>query len=786
MPTEVELKKLLDRSQEQMEALDSANQALLETLSHDLRTPLNSIIGFADMMDQEILGPMKNSDYRTYAEDICKSGRTMLEILNDLLDRQRFDRLKKTEKDFRHIIELAPDLICVCRDGLIKMINPAGANMLGVWPVETLYGRPFKDFLDAEFHELFNAGLSQLIAVQKRVPVKLKRTDAIDIDVELAAVEYQDDEDENSNDVMLMARDVSERNRSVRALAAREEHIRKIMDTVIDGILTVDDGGRIETANPAAGEIFFYNSDDLIGQQIQLLTEFDIIHFYDASRRDTGGDLTRDQSSALAAGMRQEILGRRKDGTPVPIDLSISAFRDGVRRVFICTVRDITERKLHEENLRALVTQDPLTKMPNRLLFNERLEMAITRADKSGTHFAVIFVDLDHFKNINDAMGHIIGDKVIQEAGTRLQNCMGEQDTVAHMSGDEFNILIDNVDNQEDLCEMADTMLSCLRVPFVIDGKEIFTSGSLGVVMYPDQASSLNQLMRNADTAANQAKKEGRDHYQFYSEKLSAAVERRMAVESALRRALENDEFVVYYQPKIDLETRKLIGAEALLRWDSAILGRINPDEFIPVAEETGLIIAVGEWVLRQACWDAVEWQKVSDHPIHVGVNLSAMQFLQGDLALKVDDALLQSGLDPKLLDLELTESMLVMNPEETIQTLDVLKSKGISISMDDFGTGYSSLSYLTRFPLDSLKVDRAFVINLPDDQDAVAIARAIVSMAQNLNLNIVAEGIETGDHVRFLHGLGCNVGQGYLFSPPVDGDRFIEMIRHNDFDSVN
>ena len=411
--------------------------------------------------------------------------------------------------------------------------------------------------------------------------------------------------------------------------------------------------------------------------------------------------------------------------------------------------------------------------------------MAITRADKSETHFAVLFVDLDHFKNINDAMGHIVGDKVIQEAGARLQGCVGENDTIAHMSGDEFNVLIGRVETQEAVCEIADRMLACLREPFVIDGKEIFTSGSIGVVVYPDQASSLNQLMRNADTAANQAKKEGRDHYQFYSEKLSAAVERRMAVESALRRALENDELIVYYQPKIDLETRKLIGAEALLRWDSSTLGRLNPDEFIPIAEETGLIVAVGEWVLRQACRDAVEWQKTSDYPLHVGVNLSAMQFLQGDLALKVDDALLQSGLDPKLLDLELTESMLVINPEETIQTLDILKSKGISISMDDFGTGYSSLSYLTRFPLDSLKVDRAFVTNLPDDQDAVAIARAIVSMAQNLNLNIVAEGIETVDHVRFLHGLGCNVGQGYLFSPPVDGRRFVEMIRHNDFDTV-
>ncbi len=291
---------------------------------------------------------------------------------------------------------------------------------------------------------------------------------------------------------------------------------------------------------------------------------------------------------------------------------------------------------------------------------------------------------------------------------------------------------------------MAAVILKRLSDPFFVDGREIYTTASIGVVLYPESAGNIGELMRNVDTAAHHAKKQGRDTYQFYSERLSAEVRRRLEIETGLRHALENDQLTLAYQAKVDLGTRKISGAEALLRWESPEIGTVSPDEFIPIAEESGLIVAIGHWVLQAACRDAAHWTKLIADRVQVSVNLSALQFRHGDLTAAIDNALGGSDLPADLLDLELTESMLVENPEETIESLKKLKNMGMSVSIDDFGTGYSSLSYLTRSPLDSLKVDRAFVANLPDDRDAVAIVRAIISMAKNLGLNIIAEGVET------------------------------------------
>ncbi len=451
--------------------------------------------------------------------------------------------------------------------------------------------------------------------------------------------------------------------------------------------------------------------------------------------------------------------------------------KDGQRRIYIGALRDITERKEHEERLLYLATRDPLTQMPNRRLFTERLEQAIDDANATDSKFAVLFIDLDHFKTINDAMGHVTGDMVLQAVGERLENYLPESDTVAHLSGDEFPIILNGVKNQAEAEEMAGDLLKLISEPFTIEGKEIFTTASIGIVLYPDNASGIDDLMRNVDTAAYQAKKEGRDTFHFYSERLSTEVRRRLEVENGLRRALEGGQLTLAYQAKVDLGSRKIIGAEALLRWEDPDLGVVTPDEFIPIAEETGLITPIGEWVLRTACQEAAKWTKLIADPVHVGVNLSAIQFIQGDLFSSVDKALTDSGLPARLLDLELTESTLVRNPEDTIKTLKLIKSMGVSVSIDDFGTGYSSLSYLTRFPLDSLKVDRAFVANLPDDQDSIAIVRAIVSMAKNLNLTIIAEGIETDNQVSFLNALGCDAGQGYLFSKPVPTEDFVKLL---------
>jgi diguanylate cyclase (GGDEF)-like protein/PAS domain S-box-containing protein len=766
----------LEEALEQLDNLSNANHALLETLSHDLRTPLNTIIGFADMMEQETLGPINEPQYRDYAADIHRAGRSMLEIVNDLMDFWRFEGFKQSEKDFRHIIELAPDLICVCRAGEIRMINPAGADMLGAWPAKTLVDRNISEFVHPDYQKIFANSIENLMTEKTRLPMMFKRPDGLTVEVEMAALPYEEEEGEAGEPaLMLMARDVSERNRAIKTAAARENHIRKIMDTVVDGIITYDRRGIIETINPAAEKIFGYGPGELAGRNIRILMNEPLAADHAGYVEDEA-----DSERTRILGTDYQVEGRRQDGTMFPVEIAVGMLKDGERRIYIGALRDITERKEQEDRLLYLATRDPLTRMPNRRLFTERLEEAIDRANERDGKFAVLFIDLDHFKNINDAMGHVIGDMVLQAVGERLQECIREGDTVAHLSGDEFPIILDNVNDRAEAEMMAADILHSLKEPFTIDGREIYTSGSVGIVLYPDSAAGIGDLMRNVDTAAYKAKEQGRDTYQFYSEQLSAEVQRRLEIETGLRRALEKNELSLHYQAKVDLGTRKITGAEALLRWKSPDLGQVTPDEFIPVAEETGLIVPIGNWVLKTACKDAAGWTNLIADPVHVGVNLSALQFMQGDLYQLIERTLADSGLPAGLLDLELTESILVKNPEETIETLNRLKTMGITVSIDDFGTGYSSLSYLTRFPLDWLKIDRAFVNTLPDDDDAVAIVRAIVSMAKNLDLRLVAEGVETDNQVGFLHALGCHVGQGYLFSKPVPAADFQKLLTKN------
>ncbi|MCH8237455.1 MAG: EAL domain-containing protein [Proteobacteria bacterium] len=764
----------LEEALEQLEVLDNANRTLMETLSHDLRTPLNTIIGFADMIEQETLGPVNEPKYRGYVTDILAAGRSMLDIVDGLLDRKRFEDFKESGKDFRHLIELAPDLICVCQGGKIKMINPAGADMLGAWPPETLIDRNFIDFVHADYHEILGDGMEHLVAEKMRVPMQLAQPDGGSVDVEVAAIPYEEDP-AGVQAVMLIARDVSQRNRALKKAAARENHIRKIMDTVVDGIITFERRGVIETINPAAERIFGYDSGELIGRNVRILMDEPLAADHAGYVEDEA-----DSERTRILGTDYQVEGRRRDGSKFPVEIAVGMLKDGPRRIYIGALRDITERKEHEERLRYLATRDPLTRMPNRRLFTERLEEAIAQADESGGKFAVLFLDLDHFKNINDAMGHVTGDMVLQAVGRRLEDCVRDGDTVAHLSGDEFPIILRGVETRADAEAMAAVMQKRLSDPFFVDGREIYTTVSIGVVLYPDSAGDIGELMRNVDTAAHQAKKQGRDTYQFYSERLSAGVQRRLEIETGLRHAIENNQFTLAYQAKVDLDTRKISGAEALLRWESPEIGTVSPDEFIPIAEETGLIVAIGHWVLQAACRDAAHWTKLIADPVQVGVNLSAFQFRQGNLIASIENALAGSGLPADLLDLELTESMLVENPEETIESLNRLKEMGMSVSIDDFGTGYSSLSYLTRFPLDSLKVDRAFVANLPDDRDAVAIVRAIISMGKNLGLNIIAEGVENENQVGFLHALGCHVGQGYLFSKPIPAEDFQKLLTAN------
>ena len=644
--------------------------------------------------------------------------------------------------------------------------------MLGLWPIDTLKNCAFIDFVHPECKDLIRADLKDLAEEKLQMPLKLVRPDSMPVEVEIAVMLYAASTAKKSDAMMVIARDITERNRALAAVEQREENLRIVMDAVADGIVAVDENGNIEMANAAIEGMFGTSAQTLIDKHISVL----LPDFKGVKPKNFNSIISTGNNESELSGA-PELLGNRTNGTTLPVEVVFNETTSAGRQRYIGAIRDVTARKTYEDRLRTMATRDALTDLANWNLLDERLGDAIRKVDAEGGNLGLIYIDLDQFKNINDAFGHEVGDEVIKLAAMRIMTCVGENDLVARVGGDEFHILMSGILTTEEPASLAEDLLVALSSPYVIEDREIFSSASIGVGTYPAQANSKSEFLRNVDNAANYAKRDGRANYKSYTPQMSKEVHRRVGIGHQLRRALENDELSLNYQAKVNLSTQQIIDAEALLRWHSGDLGFVSPEEFIPIAEETGLIVPIGEWVLATACKQAAEWRSTAGQPIHVAVNLSALQFLHGDLVKKVASSLDASGLDPAHLDLELTESLLVERLDETIRILNHFKSMGISISMDDFGTGYSSLSYLTRFPLDSLKVDRAFVTNLPDDRDAVVVVRAIVGMAKELNLNIVAEGIETERQMEFLHGLGCHTGQGYLFFKPITNDAFMQIL---------
>jgi diguanylate cyclase (GGDEF)-like protein len=443
--------------------------------------------------------------------------------------------------------------------------------------------------------------------------------------------------------------------------------------------------------------------------------------------------------------------------------------------VLYLVYRDITERRQAEEKLRVVSTHDPLTALPNRTLLHERLSHALAKAQRHGRQLAVLFIDLDRFKYVNDTLGHEAGDKLLQVAAQRLYDCLRETDTMARQGGDEFVVLMDELADREPISRVSQRILDTVAQPFVVDGQELHITASIGISVYPDDGRT---LLRNADIAMYRAKEKGKNNFQFYSAQIDNYSVERLALESDLRRALERDELRLHYQPKVDIATGQISGMEALLRWQHPELGRIAPGRFIPIAEENGLILPIGAWVLKTACNQNREWQRQGLRRFPVAVNLSPRQFAGESLLDDVKSALAESGLEPSDLELEITESMVMNNPEQAVNMLRQLKDLGIRVAIDDFGIGYSSLAYLKRFPIDSVKVDRSFVEDIPEDVNSMAIAQAIIAMAHSLRLKVVAEGVESEAQLGFLRGEGCDEIQGFYFSEARAASEVAELMR--------
>jgi diguanylate cyclase (GGDEF)-like protein/PAS domain S-box-containing protein len=442
--------------------------------------------------------------------------------------------------------------------------------------------------------------------------------------------------------------------------------------------------------------------------------------------------------------------------------------------------RDVTERMLAQERIQYLATHDNMTGLPNRAMFTEMLNNAIATARRYQRSFALLFLDLDRFKNINDTFGHEIGDLLLKEMAKRLADTLRDSDVVARLGGDEFVILLQETGDQQDVTMVARKLLAMLNKPVVLLSQECRITASIGISLYPNDAQDEQSLMKNADIAMYRAKEEGRSNFQFYSERINVHSLERLALETSLRSALERQELSLHYQAKLGLRNGVITGVEALLRWHHPELGMISPAQFIPLAEETGLIIPIGKWVLRTACEQNVVWQKQGLPPLCMAVNLSPRQFSDDDLLKDITETLQETGMQPELLELELTEGMVMQNPDRAVRILTEIKKAGIRLAIDDFGTGYSSLAQIKRFPIDTIKVDRSFIREIPHDGEDRAITEAIIAMGKTLSLTVVAEGVETEAQQRFLREHACDEMQGYYFNRPAEAEQFAEFVRRH------
>ena len=537
-----------------------------------------------------------------------------------------------------------------------------------------------------------------------------------------------------------------------------------VFDSTLEGVLVTDRQGVIVHVNRAFMRITGYQQDEVLGQRPSK---------FKSGRHGVAFYQQIYTTLAEKGEWSGEIWNRRKSGEIYPQWQTICAIRDdsGELTHYVAVFSDISAIKHSEQELAFLAHHDPLTGLPNRLLFNDRVEQALAAAEANKRGCALLLLDLDHFQSINDGLGHTIGDQLLKLVGDRLHDLLGNGVTLARLGGDEFAMLAENCQEVGQAGKLAQSIIERLREPFEFEGHRLFISASVGISLFPSDALGAEQLLRNADSALFKAKANGRACYALYTEELTAHAQHRVETAGELRRALEQDELRVFYQPVFDLFSTRMVGVEALVRWQHPQRGLVPPGEFIPIAERTGLIADIDAWVLRRACRQMVQWQEEGRDLAFVAVNLSSRLFGQRDLYRQVAEVLHETGMDPALLELEVTESAVMEDPEVALEQLHRLRELGLSLAIDDFGTGYSSLLRLKRLPVQKLKIDQGFVAGLPLDDDDIAIVRVIIALARSMGMQVHAEGIEQAEQARFLLEQQCQLGQGYWFGRPVPAE---------------
>ncbi|MBF0195238.1 MAG: EAL domain-containing protein [Magnetococcales bacterium] len=675
-----------------------------------------------------------------------------------------------SEERIRTIVENANDgIIAINQLGIIELFSPASEKMFD-YNAKEVIGKNVELLMPEHIRPHHNGYIKNYLKDGKglRGGNSLEsygvRKDGSTFPIEISVG------DAKLNDQYIITgivRDITNRRKTENRLLLA----KKVIENASEAILVTDANSNITDVNPAYEKISGYSLAEVLGKHPSITK----------SGRHSKSFYEDMWNQILERGSWSgEIWDRRKSGEVYPKWLSISAIKNSAGEVenYVGLFMDISQQKVAEEKLEKLAFYDPLTQLPNRALFRDRLNLEIQKNRRNGSQSALFFIDLDHFKHVNDTLGHDYGDKLLIKVAQRIGSCLRESDSVCRLGGDEFTVILVGLHRIEDAGNIAKSIIDKLHTAFDLDGSEVFIGGSIGIALCPVNGNDYETLTKNADIAMYRAKESGRGNYKFFTQDMDEKNAIRLALEGDLRKAVNNLEFTVYYQPKIDLKTGKINGMEALVRWIHPIKGIIPPGDFIPLAEETGLIIPLGEWVLQESCIQVKKWWDAGLPQLRVAVNLSPLQFQAPNLVEKVHATLTQTGLDPMGLELEITESMAMDSVESAIEKVACLRDLGVQISIDDFGTGYSSLSHLKKFPLHALKIDQSFVRDLTIDSDDAAIVASILSMAKSMNLKVVAEGVENIEQLNFLKDKDCQEVQGFYFSRPISSQEFEKLLQ--------
>ncbi|HBW36206.1 bifunctional diguanylate cyclase/phosphodiesterase [Desulfosporosinus sp. BICA1-9] len=566
--------------------------------------------------------------------------------------------------------------------------------------------------------------------------------------------------------IVSLIRDITKRKDVETEVWLAKERAQVTLESIGDAVITTDVQANVEYLNPVAEALTGWTNAEAVGLSLEQV--FQIVN--EETGKKVESPIIRCLQEGKVVGLANHIVLINKAGSRIAIEDSAAPIRDRSETIIgaVLVFHDVSYKRNLIKELAHQAQHDALTGLPNRYLFNEHLKQALARAKRKQGKLAVMFLDLDRFKLINDTMGHNLGDRLLYHVAERVRRSLREGDTIARQGGDEFLVLLPEIMDDHEVVTVSERILGVFAQPIILDGNEVYVSTSIGISLYPNDGTDLETLVKQADTAMYYAKEKGRNNCQFFTSGLNIKANQRLATENSLRKALVRGEFVLHYQPQVDFESGSIVGLEALIRWNSVELGMVSPAAFIPIAEETGLIVPIGEWVLWTACAQNKSWQEQSYPPLRIAVNISARQFREPDFIKIVDRILQKTGLEPRWLELEITESIAMENGQTSLEMLNGFKELGVRISIDDFGTGFSSLNYLRRMPIDTLKIDQCFIQDISSGENGEEVVAAIIQLAKNLNLKVIAEGVETNTQRSFLKDKLCDEMQGYLYSKAV------------------